>query len=274
MLEIKAVRLHVVRKPTRTRVTIDPSAGSSVARIFSDPLEVEAEVDVDGDRSTILSGTRIGFAQIEESETERLSYRGKGLDDGSIDVLMDEPPARPIQPCRDSHARYDPFTYPLTNKRPVFQDGGSPRYPLNMQLYDVKSLPATLHLSHFDDPSSSAPVSRHNSLTGKDNFISSVHSRYSFYTILVIDRGVYEIDQIGYFRWSLEWKTQFHISPWRVHDDVRATAHVSNVTVGEYVSGPVPDPTITASLRSRTSPTCNELADRAGENPIVRERRF
>jgi hypothetical protein len=191
--------------------------------------------------SQSTGGAEFGFIQFQENVGAGFDYVGATPADGSVRLLVTEPPAMTQKLALDSRdkAGCKPFT--------LGQPGRS----------DFNHPVVTIHTG--DHPAVKVPKVLGNAATNKPNYLRSIFDKRKFWTVLAIKDGE-SYTYLKHFTWAVTFEATFKWAGGAVKIEKSTSPGVSFDAVK---NGPPVSQSLTALLQSPKGPMSNELMDAA-----------
>ncbi|HEX7505408.1 MAG TPA: hypothetical protein VF550_01470 [Polyangia bacterium] len=197
-----------------------------------DALTAGAHVPLGGNPGT----TAFGFVQIGRLNHFGAYYAGRIAREGSITILVHEPPAMPIN---------------------VLLDGvGNPPMPFFADL-TPNWLPPNIHCSWGDHPASRVPLRQENFLTSRvPNYLYHYLDDRDFWTIFTAQEPGKAPHYIAHFQWKLRYDVKFR---WRNGNAIVQQSASSLSIISRKVKGPPKEPDLQSLLITPRGPRSNLL---------------
>ena len=209
-------------------------------------------------------GWRAGFIQAQWIETNWVYYRGQQNNHGSLFLQRARPPSRPAQACRD-----------CLNDAPLNENFyGKQASVFQIEAPALGPFPVTLRPIHRDFPVETVALARLNTKTGQPNFLREAQFEFFFCTILTVRDPTNNFHFLKSIYWNVRWQGVFLPNDFTnigAGFSIRATPGGQGAGVGGVINGGVGDRRFTGVLTSAQARSCNQVAARAENNPIVRE---
>jgi hypothetical protein len=191
-------------------------------------------------------GLEFGFLQIQENLGTWFDYVGATPADGSIRLLVTEPPAMPKKLSLDSHD--------LEQCRP-FTHGQPGRWDFNTPVVTVNS---------SDHPCVKVLKKMTNSTTGKANYLRGLTDKRKYWTILAIKDGT-SYQFLRHFTWSVSWEATFK---WAGGKTVLDTAASPGYSFGSVQFSRPAEQKLDTILASPSAPMSNDLMTAAVDQTV------
>jgi hypothetical protein len=188
-----------------------------------------------------------GFIQIQECLGTGFDYVGATPAEGSIRLLVTEPPALAKKLALDSHD--------LENCKP-FTLGQPGRWSLGGS--------TALTVNTSDHPAVKALKTLTNSTTGKTNHLRSLTDKRTFWTMLAVKNGS-SIQYLKHFTWSVTFEATFK---WVSGAITLDTSTSPGFTFGSVKNGMPSDQKLANLLASPTAPMVNDMLATALEQTV------
>lgn len=208
--------------------------------ITSDPITFSGTARADCGQGDNASGYELGIVQIETSEVNHATYEGATPADGTIQVILDQPPIRPAGACTDSETgKFWIASSPLTCGQDV-----------TVKRSDT---PGRLQF----------PTSRQNARTGKPNYLKSLKVVFEFLTALMVKRPDQSLQALRWIGWSETWDDSFSV---QANGQVQKIGRGGQSTFVRASQSGTPPPELPTRF-AVPAQTCNDISIAAGNNP-------
>ena len=233
-----------------------PSASGGVAHFESTPIRANGSVRLNGQSGDTADNWTLGFIQVQWIETNRLYYRGRAPGGGSILIDRGQPPARPVQGCRDVGAgAVSDIWYNILHNYAADEDD---------------TVPAVLSASFVDRPFDLPDLIEKNATTKEDNFLREAQIEYHFCLVLALSDPHGRFHQLCSVYWNVHWQAVFGLPD--PHKDIEIThwptqtvERGTSATVGHLIRGEVTDLRFRDLITGPATQNCNQIAKAAKE---------
>lgn len=185
-----------------------------------------------------LNGWKFGFIQFARANFTGVFYAGRISSEGSVSIIMHEPPALPNALLLDSKAPFTPFTRP----EPRFDEFAN-----------------EVSAGTSDHPATKVPKTFRNSLKNVKNFLFHFIDRREFWSVFTAIDPTGRKQHLAHMHWTQSHNVKFN---WHGGNPVVASK-ITNFQFDRNVSGPPTEPELQPLLQNPVPPQFNNAAGEA-----------